>query len=196
MAIIATRLSQRVEAGFSVVPGYKTNVKQLASGMEARNAVWARPRRRWTARYGAFTPEMRAELLGLVHVVRGQLDGFLFKDWSDYKALLEPLGNAPSGTTAVQLTRTYTFGSESVVRTIKRPVASTVVVYQNGTPKAGSVDAETGLFTPSSSWSAGQPLTWSGEFLCVVRLATDDVEFVLPHREIAEVNMDLIEVLE
>jgi uncharacterized protein (TIGR02217 family) len=124
---------------------------------------------------------MRLELLNVAHACDGMTYAFRFKDWNDYRATAQSLGVAPSGTTAVQLVKTYTFGSRTHTRTITKPVSATVVVYQAGVAKAGTVDATTGLFTPSTAWTGGAALT-------------DDIEFVLPHREIAEVNCELVEV--
>lgn len=48
----------------------------------------------------------------------------------DYQATAESLGNAPSGTTAVQLIKTYgTAYGQPYVRTIVKPVNGTVTVY-------------------------------------------------------------------
>lgn len=194
MTIIATRLSAKVEAGFSAVVGFSTRVTELKTGYERRNANWVNPKRRYTARTAGWNATMRAELLNLAHAARGSLYSWLFKDWNDYSVTAQSLGNAPSGSTAVQLVKTYTYGSETYTRTITKPVASTVTVYQNGIPKAGTLDDTTGLFTPTAAWTAGQPLTWTGEFVVPVRFASDDIEFVLPHRDIAEVVCELVEV--
>ena len=193
--VIETRLSTRVERGFSVVPGYSTNVVTLRNGNERRAIRWSMPRHKYTSKYASWTVADRAELLNLIHACSGMAYAFLFKDWNDYSVTLQSLGVAPSGTTAVQLVKTYTFGSQTLTRTITRPRSTTLTVYQNGVAKAGSVSSTTGLFTPSTSWSAGQALTATFEFDVPVRLATDDVEFILPHRDIAEVNCELIEVI-
>lgn len=194
MSLLDVRLSTRVEQGFSAVRVANTRVVSLKNGHERRNANWSGKKRRYTSRYGAFTQGMIEELLSFSEIADGQANAFRFKDWSDFKATAQPLGNAPSGTTAVQLQRTYTRGAYSKVRTITKPVDGTVVVYQAGTPKAGTVDDLTGLFTPSTSWTAGQLLTADFEFDVPVRFATDEIEFVLPHRDIFEVNADLVEV--
>lgn len=196
MALIETRLSHRVEAGFAVSPEYKTNVRQLRSGHEVRNADWAVPLRRFSASFAAFNDAERAELVGCHIAARGQLHSFLFRDWLDFRAEGVSLGNAPSGSTAVQLVKPSTWGGSTTTRTILHPVAATVVVYQNGVVKPGTVSALTGLFTPSTSWSAGQPLTADFDFDVAVRFATDVAAFTLPHREIAELAVELVEVRE
>lgn len=194
MTVIETRLSPRVEAGFSAVPGYSTRVVTLRNGHERRNAMWGAAKRRYTSRYASFDASDRADILNCVMATVGQTYAFLFKDWNDYNATAQSLGTAPSGTTAVQLVKTYTFGSQTVTRTITRPRSATLTVYQAGVAKAGTVDATTGLFTPSTSWTEGEDLTATFEFDVPVRFATDEIEFVLPHRDIAEVNCELVEV--
>lgn len=195
MSVIETRLSSRVEAGFSAVPMRMANITTLRNGYEYRNAQWSTARRRYTSQFATFTREQRAELLNCVMATEGQLYAFLFKDWNDYSVTDQSLGVAPSGSTAVQLVKTYTFGSQTHTRTITRPRATPFTLYQAGVAKAGTLVTTTGLFTPTTSWAAGQALTWTGEFDVPVRFASDEIEFVLPHRDIAEVNCELIEVL-
>lgn len=194
MALLDVRLPPRVEAGFSAVRRASTRVVPLKNGHERRNANWSGKRRMYNTDYASFTDDDIEELLAFSEITEGQLYAFRFKDWSDYRATAQPLGTAPgSGTTPVQLQRTYTRGAYSKVRTITKPVASTVVVYVNGTPKAGAVDDLTGLWTPSTAWSGGT-LTADFQFDVPVRFATDEIEFILPHRDIQEVKCELIEV--
>jgi uncharacterized protein (TIGR02217 family) len=194
MAFINSRLSPRVEAGFSVVPASSTLIKMLRSGRERRNGQWAQKRRRYTAKLASFTLEERQELLGVIHATEGALHSFRLKDWLDYRARNVSLGVAPSGSTPVQLTVPYTFGSQTHTRTITKPVASTLVLRQAGTPKAGTLDDTTGLFTPTTAWSAGQALTADFDFDVPVRFLTDEPQFALPHRDIADLDIELIEV--
>lgn len=193
MSVIEERLSPRVEAGFSAMPTRFTRVAPLRNGHERRNANWSQARRRYTGRYSNWTREMREELLNLVHAAEGMTYAFLFRDFSDY-AVTNQLLEAATGTNPVQLIKTYTFGTRTHTRTITRPVESTLTVYDAGVAKAGTVDATTGLFTPSTAWSGGA-ITATFEFDVPVRFASDEIEFVLPHREISEVNVELIEVL-
>lgn len=194
MSLITARLSTQVEAGFSATSRYQTDITQLHSGQECRNVVWPYPRRTYTTRYAKWERTAREELLASIYVTQGQAHSFLFRDWNDYRVEAQSLGNAPAGTTPVQLVRTYTFGSTTRSRPIRKPVASTVVVRQLGVLKSGTVDAATGLFTPATAWTEGAALTADFEFDVEVRFASDEIEVVLPHRDICEVNCDLVEV--
>lgn len=193
MTMIDARMSPKVEAGFSVVVGSSTLIRNLKNGRERRNANWVGKKRRYTASYAEWDREMREDLLAMVMVADGMTYSFLFKDHLDWRVTGQSLGTAPSGTTAVQLKRSYTKGSVTRWRDITKPVAGTVTVYEDGVAKEGTLDAGTGLFTPSTAW-AGGVLTWSGEFDVPVRFATDEPQFVMPHMDICEVVCELIEV--
>ena len=194
MTFLDFRLSTRVEAGFTVAPMHKTRVSSLVNGNEKRNAQWSGSKRRYTSAYAAFTRAERAELLAAVEATDGQVYPFRFKDWNDFSATDQPLGVAPSASTPIQLVKTYTFGPRTKTRTITKPVAPTVVVYQNGVVKAGTTAGLTGLFTPTTPWTAAAVITADFEFDVPVRFATDEIEFVLPHKEISTVNCELVEV--
>jgi uncharacterized protein (TIGR02217 family) len=199
MTMIDARMSEKAERGFSVVRGSSTRVKDLKNGHERRNANWTGRKRRYTARYAGWTFEMREDLIAQNEVAEGMLYSFRFKDWLEWRVTGQSLGVAPSGTAAVQLVKTYTKGSTTKTRNITKPRGSTVTVYQadgSGNPvaKPGTLDENTGLFTPSTAWTAGRALTWTGEFDVCVRFATDEPEFILPDREICEVVCELVEV--
>lgn len=183
MTVIDTRLSPKVEAGFSAVPGHMTRVVTLRNGHERRNARWTMAKRRYTARYAKFTRADRDEMLNVVMATLGQTYGFRFKDWSDYTATAQPLVEQNG---VWYLAKQYTFGSQTVDRIITKPVAGTVTLSGGS---LANLDFATGIYDGD-----GTGLTWTGEFDVPVRFATDEVEFVLPHRDIAEVNCELVEV--
>jgi uncharacterized protein (TIGR02217 family) len=81
----------------------------------------------------------------------------------------------------VQLYKTYTKGALSTQRTITKPRAN-VVVYEGGVAKAGTLDTLTGLFTPSTAWTTGAALTWSGEFRVPVRFDNDFLPMTIDSR--------------
>lgn len=192
MAFLETRLSDCVAAGFQVVPAYNTRIVPLDNGKEKRNANWPFAKRRFSAMYQNFTPADFAELLACFHVCLGSAYSFRFKDWSDYKATNEPLGNAPaSGSAPVQLSKSYTFGGSTVTRAITKPVSATV--YVAGVGKAGTVDTATGLFTPSTAWAGGGALTWTGEFDIAVRWASDEMPTSLETAGLMSTTAELIE---
>ena len=173
MTFYAVELDLVPAFGWQGGPEASTRIIALRNRSERRNIEAAHPRHRYILPFqnitdGAYLAELKAAHLAMY----GQAHSFLVKDHSDYEAFDEPLGNAPAGTAAVQLVKTYSFGPATRVRTITKPVAG-AVIEQGGVAKAGTLDTLTGLFTPSTDWTEGAALTWSGEFRVPVRFASD-----------------------
>jgi uncharacterized protein (TIGR02217 family) len=177
MTILAIELDPCVAYAFVGGPEFSTRISVLRNAHERRNANWAQARHRWTAPFVNISPSDYTEIKRVFQACQAQTFGFLFKDFLDFQANKEPLGNTPAGSTAVQLVKTSTAGSQSYVRPITRPVAAGFVLYQDGIAKSGTLDVATGLFTPTTAWTAGKPLTWSGEFRVPVRFNTDWLPF-------------------
>lgn len=194
MSRIDARLSDCVAYGFVGGPEWSTLVVPLDNGQEIRNGQWMYPRHRYSAQFMNLAEEDRNEILAAFHVARGKLYAFRFKDWNDYTATDEPLLPEYSTTTAVQLTKTYLFGSADSVRII-RAVVSSVVKDASGTIVSGTLDAENGLFTPGAAWDEGSgPYTWSGEFDVWVRFDSDYNAFAIGNCDAHTADVDLVEV--
>lgn len=198
MTAFATVLDITPAYGWQGGPGFNTRITQLKNGHERRNANWDQVRHHFTLPFQNITDA--AYLLRLKSVflaMRGQTHSFLAKDWSDYRATGESLGNAPAGTTAVQLQKVATFGSATYTRTITKPKAG-AVVYQAGVAKSGTLDTATGLFTPDTAWTEGQALTWTGEFYVPVRFASDLLPMSIDNRSgsqyVMNGSIELVEV--
>lgn len=195
MSFEETRISDVVAYNFRVVPAYKTRIREFDSGKEQRNISRTRAKRRFGPRYNKFKPDAFALLLACFHAVAGSAIGFRFKDWSDYQVTLGSIGNTPgANTTPVQLVKLYAFGSLSRSRTITKPVAGTVTVYQddgagNFVAKAGSIDTATGLFTPTTAWTAGRALKATFEFDVPVRFESD--EFPADYEDFQAISVDV-----
>jgi uncharacterized protein (TIGR02217 family) len=179
--MIATELDLCPSYGWQGGPEFATRIVTLKNGHERRNANWAQMRHHYTLPFANITDaNYLSELKSVFLVVQGMAGSFLAKDHSDYQATNESLGNAPSGSTAVQLQKTYTFGASSFVRTITKPTS--VAVKQAGVAKSGTYSATTGLFTPSTAWTEGEALTWTGTFLVPVRFASDLLQMSIDAR--------------
>lgn len=200
MSFLEAQLDRRVAYGFRVIPAYDTRIAPLDNGQEKRNVNRTRARRRYTAVYMNFTEELFEPLLAMYHAAKGAAYGFRFKDWSDYRVVLGSIGNTPgANTTAVQLVKKYTAGSQTTTRTITKPVAGTVTVYQDngyGTfvEKPGTIDTTTGLFTPTTNWTAGRALKASFEFDVPVRFASDEMPAAIENFRTITTSCELIEV--
>ena len=163
--------------GWQGGPEFFTRIRMLRNGHERRNAGWDQVRHRFILpMQNKASWDYLANIKNAHLAMRGSLHSFLVKDYSDYEAVNESLGAAPSGKTPVQLRKVSTFGMAVYERTITKPLA-TAVVYDNGVERAGTLDTLTGLFTPTEDWVEGNPLSWAGEFRIAVRFASDYLPF-------------------
>lgn len=179
---------------FSGGPTFSTRLNTLASGREYRNQSWVNPKHVFGAPFLNIPQETFEAIKAAFYVARGMAVGFRFKDWTDYRATNVVLGVSPAGSTPIQLTKQYDTDGEGYARKITKPIASTVVVRSNGVVKAGTVSEMTGLFTPSTAWTTGQTITWSGEFDVPVRFNTDQLPFTLDNPNALNGDVALIEV--
>lgn len=109
---IDQRMSVRVASGFVGGPEWSTSIQTLGSGRESRNKQWQYPKHHYTANVGAFTPADISELRSMFYACAGQWGAFRFRDPVDFVAAAESLAVSVGTKTPVQLTKTYTFGSQ------------------------------------------------------------------------------------
>src|SRR5690606_15836015 len=129
--------------GASGGPGFSTDIVMIDGGYERRNQNWSQARRRYDASTGLRTAADVGTLIAFFHARAGRARGFRLKDWSDFTSASDGVGthaynNRTSGTgngtaTTFQLKKTYTSGSESHTRDIKKPLSGTVLMGVNGT---------------------------------------------------------------
>lgn len=193
MAFIDTRLSPRVAYGFTGGPEWKTLVVPMMSGRNRRRAEWSMPHHRYTADYTLLDPVAQNEVLEAFIVCRGQLHSFRFKDWNDFVATDQSMAVGDGTSTPRFLTKTYTFGGQSYVRTITLPIVATLVVTANGAPIAVTFNANTGKVTPDAPWPNGAVIKASFEFDVRVRFADDFVPFTRNSPRTAQAEVSLVE---
>lgn len=170
MAFINAVLDEQVDYGFEGGPEYLNEVVDLENGFEYIDTAWEYARHRFNARFGNIPDEDRDYIINVFHACKGRAHAFKFKDWNDFEALDEPLLVEVGTTNPVQLYKTYSFGQAYTVRPIQ---ALKLAVIENASgPVAGTLDLETGMFTPDAMWASGAH-TWSGEFYVWVRFDAD-----------------------
>ncbi len=189
-------------------PERRTDVVMLANGFEERNTPWAHSRRRYDAGMGMRSLDDIEALIAFFEARQGQLYGFRWKDWSDYKTC-KPSGTVgyrdqviamgDGKTTVFQLTKTYTSGATSYVRPIKKPVHATVKLGVGGQEVFQSldweVDTETGLVTFSEAPIDGAEVTAGFEFDVPVRFDTSTITTSVASFQAGEVpNVPVVEV--
>lgn len=183
-------VEERLELGYhyGCVGGYqfKTDIIENGESLEQRNALWWQPLGRWQLGERAlldsdFENIKEVEYLRDFHAARqGSLQGFRFKDWSDYYITNQYLWTTDGVARQFQLYKTYTAGSESYRRPITKPVPGTVKIYLDGLQITYPlVNYTNGLISFSVPPAPGQILTVDFEFDIPVRFEADKIEWTL-----------------
>lgn len=179
---IDERLLECVTFGTASGPAYDTRRVPLKSGIVRRNPRRARPQYRFNVLYKNLSPLYHQDVVDAFNACLGGVHSFRFKDWTDFEGEAEVFRNpltlaaivGTGGSQALQLTKTYTFGSVSIVRLIRKPVMGTVVVRANGTPISSSISS-VGVATFTAT--GGAALTADYEFDTPVMFENDELPF-------------------
>ncbi len=206
MAFHEVRFPHTISRGARGGPERRTQIVELASGDEERNAAWANSRRRYDVSYGIRRADDLAAVVAFFEARNGRLYGFRFKDWSDYRSGLpsnvpspldQTIGTGDGTTTAFQLVKHYTSGGQGWTRTITKPVAGSVRVALGGVEQASgwSVDTSTGLVTFAAPPGAGVAVTAGFEFDVPVRFDSDTLDVTLDIERLGSItSIPLVEL--
>ncbi|HBM58141.1 TIGR02217 family protein [Salipiger marinus] len=169
-------------------PERRTDVVELTSGHEERNTPWAHSRRRYDAGLGLRSLDDIEALIAFFEARRGQLYGFRWKDWADFKscrpsgrigATDQVIARGDGVTRVFALTKTYLSGGAGYARPITKPVAGTVrTAVQDVEMMEGvhfTLDDTTGRVTFVEPPLAGAEITAGYEFDVPVRFDTDRI---------------------
>jgi uncharacterized protein (TIGR02217 family) len=189
MAFHEVRFPANLSFGSVGGPERRTEVVALTNGYEERNTPWAEARRRYDAGVSLRSLDDIGELIAFFEARQGQLHGFRWKDWADYKSCRasavvgyedQLIGTGDGVQAAFQLTKTYVSGPTEQVRRIVKPVQGTVRIgLQGDEVQAGvhfDVDWETGLVTFVTPPALGERVTAGFEFDVPVRFDTDRIQ--------------------
>jgi uncharacterized protein (TIGR02217 family) len=182
------RFPAALSVGSSGGPERRTEIVTLKNGFEERNSPWAHSRRRYDAGLGVRSLDDLAELIAFFEARHGQLYGFRWKDWTDFKSCApsaapssmdQAIGAGDGVRTAFALSKRYASGGQSYVRPVTKPVAGTVRVAVSGEPLAAGAgftvdfdDGQVQLVTPPGP---GAPVTAGFEFDVPVRFDSDRI---------------------
>jgi uncharacterized protein (TIGR02217 family) len=158
MAFHEVRFPDNISYGVSGGPNWMTLVTNMLNGKDQRIQKWEDARHTYDFGHDARTLAETADLKKFFMGVRGQLDGFRFKDWQDYQvAATEGLMEEGVGTgePVYDLYKNYAYsGLTAYSRRIWKLVSGTIVGYRNGSPitvgaSAGniSIDVNNGQIT-------------------------------------------------
>jgi len=170
-------------------PERRTDIVTLTNGFEERNTPWAHSRRRYDAGVGLRSLNDVEALIAFYEARRGQLFGFRWKDWADYKSskasdVISPtdqdIAVGDGEKLSFALIKTYRSGQESYVRPINKPVLGSVLVALGGDQKVESieftVDTNTGVISFPTAPADGVMITAGYEFDVPVRFDTDRIQ--------------------
>ena len=189
-------------------PERRTDIVTLANGFEERNTPWAHARRRYDAGLGMRSLDDVEVLIAFFEARQGQMYGFRWKDWSDYKSGRaraeirfddQVIARGDGATTVFQLMKTYRSGDHSYARPISKPVAGTVRVglEQDELQEAVdyTVDTATGLISFAHPPGVHLAVTAGFEFDVPVRFDTDRIQTSVASFQAGDVpNVPVVEV--
>lgn len=169
-------------------PERKTEIVTLSSGFEERNTPWAHARRRYDAGMGLRSLDDLEQLVAFFEARAGQLHGFRWKDWADYKSCaasrLPAFGDqriavGDGNTRSFQLIKAYVSGPARYERPVTKIVTGTVRAGIGGDElffgSDFAVDDTTGTITFTDPPEPGAEVTAGFEFDVPVRFDTDRI---------------------
>jgi uncharacterized protein (TIGR02217 family) len=185
MSFHEVRFPAPLSVGSSGGPERRTEIVTLKNGFEERNSPWAHSRRRYDAGLGVRSLDDLAEVIAFFEARRGQLHGFRWKDWTDFKScrpsqapspLDQRLGVGDGVRREFALVKVYASGGAEYARPITKPVQGTVVAAVGGAAtEAVSVDHTTGELRFQAAPAVGAAVTAGFEFDVPARFDMDRI---------------------
>ena len=206
MAFHEVRFPDNISRGARGGPERRTQVVELASGDEERNASWANSRRRYDVAYGIRRADDLAAVVAFFEARNGRLHGFRYKDWADYKSALpsqavaptdQQIGTGTGSQQTFQLSKRYTSGAQTWVRTITKSVAGTVRVALGTVEQLSgwTVDTTTGVITFTAAPAGGVIVRAGFEFDVPVRFDSDTLDVTLDFERLGSITaIPLLEI--
>ncbi|WP_347267242.1 DUF2460 domain-containing protein [Paracoccus sp. (in: a-proteobacteria)] len=188
MAFHEIRFPANLSFGSVGGPERRTEIVALSNGHEERQTPWAHSRRHYDAGLGLRSLDDVAALIAFFEARAGQLHGFRWKDWADYRSSSpsvapafqdQVLGTGDGVRKIFQLRKVYASGPAQYWRPIAKPVTGTVLAgVGNVEMRAGldfDVDAATGIVSFLAPPEARAVVTAGFEFDVPVRFDTDRI---------------------
>lgn len=189
-------------------PERRTEVVTLANGFEERNTPWEHSRRRYDAGVGLRSLDDVEDLISFFEARQGQLYGFRWKDWADYKSSAptkevdyrdQVIGIGDGASKTYQIYKVYQSGVQEYRRPITKPVLGTVKAGVQGDELIETlhftVNYETGLISFVDAPDIGVEITAGYEFDVPVRFDTDRIQTSVASFRAGEVpNVPIVEV--
>ncbi|MDO6727237.1 MAG: phage distal tail protein, Rcc01695 family [Cognatishimia sp.] len=189
-------------------PERRTDIVTLTNGFEERNTPWAHARRRYDAGVGMRSLDDIETLISFFEARRGQLFGFRWKDWSDFKSGKasadvdfrdQVIGVGDGVQRVFPLVKVYRSGEGSYARPIAKPVLGTVRMGVADAERFEAVhftvDTATGEVTFEDPPGLDEEVTAGFEFDVPVRFDTDRVQTSVASFQAGDMpNVPVVEV--
>jgi len=202
------RFPPRLSFGSIGGPERLTEITQITNGFEERSTPWRHSRRRYDAGVAMHSLDDLQELIAFFEARQGQLFGFRWKDWSDYKSCRPSetpafddvvIGVGDGETKVFQLSKAYLSGTYSYSRPIQKPVDGTILIGQQGdifAPNAGyAIDVNTGFVTFDTAPDPEVLVTAGFEFDVPVRFDASAIRVSVSSFQAGEVpDVPVVEV--
>lgn len=185
---------------FRAMPKWSTTITAVSSGSERRTSNWYDPLHHYVAPAAINCLDVMQEVHDMWMALRGPFYSFPFRDPIDFasvpieRAATEPsisrvdqdLGIGDGSTKVFQLYKSYTFGTQEYLRTIRRPVVASTLIGMNGNapgevpsgaqggPYVATVSRDGGTVTFDSAPVSGMVLTAGFYFDVECRFEADD----------------------
>lgn len=132
MTIDDIHMPLEVERGMHGGPAFFTTLQTTPNGV--RSTVMSREQalNSWNVGLVGLRDDQIETMLKFFYGRRGPAYGFLFKDWADYKMLVQLIGTGDGSIQDFPLTKTYADAIRPYVRYITRPTSATLKVYKAG----------------------------------------------------------------
>ena len=206
MAFHEIRFPDNISRGARGGPERRTQVVELASGDEERNASWANSRRRYDVAYGIRRADDLAAVVAFFEARNGRLYGFRYKDWADYKSSVpsqpitatdQQIGIGTGILNTFPLAKRYTSGAQTWVRTIAKPVSATVRLPLGTVEQMSgwTLDTTTGVVTFTTALGSGVIIRAGFEFDVPVRFDSDMLDVTLDVERLGSItSIPLLEI--
>lgn len=189
-------------------PERRTDIVTLANGFEERNTPWAHSRRRYDAGLGMRSLDDVETLISFFEARRGQMHGFRWKDWSDFKSGRasadisfddQVIAIADGLRVEFQLTKTYQSGESSYMRPISKPVVGSVRIGIEQDEMQDAIDFHidmaSGLVRFETAPADTMRITAGFEFDVPVRFDTDRIQTSIASFQAGDIpNVPVVEV--
>jgi len=189
MAFHEVRFPANLSFGSVGGPERRTEIVTLANGFEERNTPWSQSRRRYDAGLGLRSLDDVERLIAFFEARAGQLHGFRWKDWADYKSCPASrevafddqfIALGDGATASFGLVKSYESGGSTYLRGIAKPVAGSVRMgLQDEALVEGlhyAVDTATGVVTFVVPPAPAERISAGFEFDVPVRFDTDRIQ--------------------